>query len=151
MQMEELNENVEATEVDEVVKTEVIEILQDEVVEEKTYTQADIDNLQAQIDELAQYRPKEVSEADIRLEQVWQREVAQTLKEEGLEIFSEFIRADVDDNNALQSQITKLKEIVGALELSNSYQPTNHKSPDAYSLAKKNKDVKSMISEKLSN
>lgn len=151
MQMEELNENVEATEVDEVVETEVIETLQDEVVEEKTYTQADIDNLQAQIDELAQYRPKEVSEADIRLEQVWQREVAQTLKEEGLEIFSEFIRADVDDNNALQSQITKLKEIVGALELSNSYQPTNHKSPDAYSLAKKNKDVKSMISQKLSN
>ncbi|MGF9738585.1 xanthine phosphoribosyltransferase [Priestia megaterium] len=149
--MEELNENVEATEVDEVVETEVIETLQDEVVEEKTYTQADIDNLQAQIDELAQYRPKEVSEADIRLEQVWQREVAQTLKEEGLEIFSEFIRADVDDNNALQSQITKLKEIVGALELSNSYQPTNHKSPDAYSLAKKNKDVKSMISQKLSN
>lgn len=122
---------------------------QTENVEDKFYTQAEVDELKAQIDELLQYKPKEKDEAEIRLEKVWQREVHSTLKDEGLEIFAEFIRADVDDTDALNTQITKLKEIVGKLELSNSYQPTNHKSVDAYSIAKKNKDTKSMISQKL--
>lgn len=105
------------------------------------------------MDELSQYKPKELTEDEIKiqekLESIWQREVNATLKEEGLEIFSEFINAGVDDTDALNKQITQLKEIVGKLKLSNSYQPTNHKSVDGYSLAKKNKDTKSMISEKL--
>ncbi|MED5103143.1 xanthine phosphoribosyltransferase [Niallia circulans] len=122
-------------------------------VEEKVYTQADIDALQAQIDELQQYKPQELSEQEVKLQEkaqlLWEKEISQTLKDEGLDIFIEFIRADVDDTDALQSQISKLKEIVGALELSNSYQPTNHKPVDGYSLAKKKKDVKGMIGEKL--
>ena len=56
----------------------------------------------------------------------------------------------MDDTDSLHKQITKLKETVGKLELSNSYQPTNHKPIDAYSIAKKNKDAKSMIGAKLS-
>ncbi|WP_374187619.1 xanthine phosphoribosyltransferase [Priestia aryabhattai] len=124
-----------------------------EQVEEKFYTQEDIDALQAQVDELSQYKPNELTDDEVKiqekLESIWQREVNATLKEEGLEIFSEFINAGVDDTDALNKQITKLKEIVGKIKLSNGYQPTNHKSVDGYSLAKKNKDSKSMISEKL--
>lgn len=159
--MEELNKNVEAIEVDEVVETELAETAQEEIpdepsqveVEEKTYTQADIDNLQAQIDELIQYTPKEVSEAEIKLQEkaetLWQKQVDLELKEQGLEVFKDFIKADVDDTDALNKQISKLKEIVGSLELSSGYQPSNHKPVDGYSIAKKNKDVNGMIKNKL--
>ncbi|MFB7304652.1 xanthine phosphoribosyltransferase [Heyndrickxia sporothermodurans] len=143
-------ENSESTDVEQVDENEKdTNDTHKEKVEEKLFTQEDVDKLQAQIDELLQHKPKEKDEVELRLEKVWQREVQSTLKEEGLEIFQDFIRADVDDTDALNIQITKLKEIVGKLELSNSYQPTNHKSVDAYSVAKKNRDAKSMISEKL--
>jgi len=124
-----------------------------EVVEEKTYTQADIDSLQAQVDELSQYKPEEKTEVERETEterlELWQERVDLTLEKEGLNIFAEFIRADVGDKESLSNQITKLKEIVGSLELSNGYQPSNHKSVDAFSIAKKNKDVNGMIREKL--
>lgn len=119
-------------------------------VDKPIYTQKDIDDLQAQIDDLSQYKPKEKDESEIRLEKVWQREINATLKEEGLTDFAEFIRADVDDTATLNKQIAKLKEIVGAMELSNSYQPSNHKPADGYSVAKKNRDVQGMIKNKLS-
>lgn len=145
---------------EEVVDNESVEVVEQneensqvEEVEEKTYTQADIDALQSQIDELKQYKPEEKSEAEIKLQekaqQLWDKQIDLELKANGLEVFKDFIRADVDDADALEKQISKLKEIVGALELSNTYQPTNHKPVDAYSIAKKNKDTKSMISAKL--
>lgn len=152
--MEENQEQVVEDVVEDTQSTD-IEVTEDnkEVVEEKTYTQADIDALQAKVDELSQYKPKELTEDETKtqqkLESIWVREVNQTLKEEGLEIFTEFIKADVDDTDTLQSQIAKLKEIVGSLELSNGYQPSNHKPVDAYSIAKKNRDSASMIRNKL--
>lgn len=125
----------------------------EENAETKVFTQADIDALQSQIDELKQHKPAEKSEAEIRLqekaESLWQKQVALELKESGLEVFSEFVKAEVDDVETLEKQISKLKEIVGTLELSSSYQPTHHQSADAFSIAKKNKDVKSMISAKI--
>ncbi|MFJ8069991.1 xanthine phosphoribosyltransferase [Peribacillus sp. NPDC096447] len=159
--MEEINQDkianvIEDTQqTDDVVEDVHTDVSEDnqEVVEEKTYTQADIDALQAQVDELSQYKPKELTEDETKIQQklesIWDREVNQTLKEEGLEIFAEFIKADVDDTETLKKQITKLKEIVGSLELSNGYQPSNHKTVDGYSIAKKNKDVNGMIREKL--
>lgn len=153
--MEELNENNETVEVDESVEEEAIGNAQVEESEEKTYTQADIDNLQAKIDELIQYKPEEVNEAESKLqekaESLWDKQVDLELKEHGLGVFKDFIRADVDDTDALNKQISKLKKIVGALELSNSYQPTNHKPVDAYSIAKKNKSPIDMIKAKLNS
>ncbi|MEY9866619.1 molecular chaperone GrpE [Peribacillus sp. B2I2] len=159
--MEEINQDkianvIEDTQqIDDVVEDVHTEVSEDnqEVIVEKTYTQADIDALQAQVDELSQYKPKESTEDETKIQQklesIWDREVNQTLKEEGLEIFAEFIKADVDDTETLKKQITQLKEIVGSLELSNGYQPSNHKTVDGYSIAKKNKDVNGMIREKL--
>ena len=154
---------VETDETDETVVAEKVEDVQTketsdgdsqvETVEEKTYTQADIDTLQAQIDDLIQYKPEVQSEAEIKLqkkaETLWNKQVDLELKEHGLEVFKDFIRVDVDDIDALNKQISKLKEIVGVLELSNSYQPTNHKPVDAYSIAKKNRNSIDMISAKL--
>lgn len=136
------------------VEIEVEETQQNEgVVEEKTYSQEEVDGLHKQIEELSQYKPKELTDDEVKIQQklesIWQREVTQTLKEEGIEIFADFINVSIDDTEALQSQITKLKEIVGQLELANGYKPTNHKQVDGYSIAKKNKDVKNMIGHKL--
>ena len=102
---------------------------------------------------MSQYKPKELTDDEIKIQQklesIWKREVAQTLKEEGVEVFADFINVSVDDTEALNNQITRLKEIIGQLELANGYKPTNHKQADGYSVAKKNKDTKSMISQKL--
>lgn len=146
------DENVDTNE--EQVETVVEQTEQvEEHSEEQTYTKEYVDGLLAQIEELSQYKPQEKSEQEIKLEEkekeLWSKEVAFTLKEEGIEMFAEFIQADVNDKDTLSKQITKLKEIVGALELSNTYQPTNHKQVDGYSIAKKNKDVASMIKNKL--
>ncbi|MGG5740310.1 xanthine phosphoribosyltransferase [Bacillus cereus group sp. IBL03679] len=149
--MDEINNQEQ---VQDVKETEIEETQQsEEVVEEKTYSQEEVDVLQEKIDELSQYKPKELTDDEIKIQQklesIWQREVAQTLKEEGVEVFADFINVSVDDTETLNNQIIKLKEIVGQLELANGYQPTNHKQVDGYSIAKKNKDVKSMIGQKL--
>lgn len=153
---EEIVDDTQTTDVEEVVEdVHTEEVLEDdkEVVGEKFYTQSDIDALQAQVDELSQYKPKELSEdeqkAHAERQELWQERVNLTLEKNGLEVFAEFIRADMGDKQSLEKQITKLKEIVGALEISNGYQPTNHKPADAYSIAKKNKDVAGMIKNKL--
>ena len=155
-----MDENLNNPEVIETNTPEDAEVLDDvksdsDIPEEKTYTQADIDALQAQIDDLVQYKPQELSEQEIKLaekaKQLWEKQLDLELKSNGLEVFKDFIRVDVDDMDALNTQITKLKEIFGTLELSNGYQPTNRKPVDAYSIAKKNKNVKDMISAKLNS
>ncbi|HDR7252442.1 xanthine phosphoribosyltransferase [Bacillus cereus group sp. LD113LC] len=152
--MDEINNQEQQEQVQDVEKTEIEEIQKtNEVIEDRTYSQEEVDSLHKQIDELSQYKPKELTDDEVKIQQklesIWQREVAQTLKEEGIELFADFINVSVDDTEALQSQIIKLKGIIGQLELSNGYKPTNHKQVDGYSLAKKNKDVKSMIGQKL--
>lgn len=121
--------------------------------EEKVYSKAEVDDLIAQLEDLSKYKPQELSDHEIKLQEkellLWEKEISQSLKDEGLELFSDFIRVEIDDTESLRLQISKLKEIIGVLELSNTYQPTNHKNIDAYSIAKKNKDTKSMISSKL--
>ncbi|MBT2667326.1 xanthine phosphoribosyltransferase [Bacillus sp. ISL-4] len=162
--MDELhNENVETEVVEDSIEQvsaeqsqqETSDDSQTEKFEETVYTQADVDVLRAEIDDLKQYKPEEKSEAEIKLQEkaeiLWNKQVSFEIEKNGLEVFSDFIRADVDDTDALQSQITKLKEIVGALELSNSYQPTNHMQVDAYSIAKKNRSPLDMISAKLNS
>ncbi|HDR8416543.1 TPA: xanthine phosphoribosyltransferase [Bacillus cereus] len=149
-----MNEINNQEQVQDVEETEIEAIQQtDEIIENKTYSQEEVDVLNNQIEELSQYKPKELTDDEIKIQQkleaIWRREVSQTLKEEGIEVFADFINVSVDDTETLNNQITKLKEIIGQLELANGYQPTNHKQVDGYSIAKKNKDTKSMISQKL--
>lgn len=149
--MEEKIEQVESVEQEQV--EEVVEVTVEEAVEPKVYTQEEVDELQAQIDELSKYKPIEKSDKEIELEQrakeIWSREVSISLKENGLDAFAEFIKVEFGNVDELDSKITKLKSIIGGLELSNSYQPSNHKPVDAYLIAKKQKDSKAMIKAKL--
>ncbi|PEP74091.1 xanthine phosphoribosyltransferase [Bacillus pseudomycoides] len=151
--MDEINNQEQQEQVQDVEGTVEETQQTEEVVENKTYSKEEVDALQEQIDELSQYKPKELTDDEIKIQQkleaIWKREVSQTLKEEGVEVFADFINVSVDDTETLNNQITKLKEIIGQLELANGYKPTNHKQVDGYSIAKKNKDAKSMISQKL--
>ncbi|MCU5169712.1 xanthine phosphoribosyltransferase, partial [Bacillus paranthracis] len=127
--MDEINNQEQVQDVEE---TEIKDTQQnEEIVEEKTYSKEEVDLLYNQIEELSQYKPKELTDDEIKIQQklesIWKREVAQTLKEEGVEVFADFINVSVDDTEALNNQITRLKEIIGQLELANGYKPTNHK------------------------
>lgn len=95
----------------------------------------------------------EKSEKEIALEEreqrIWDKEVSITLKENGLEDFKDFINVEVGDEEQLSVVVSKLKEIISQIEMKNSYVPTDTPSVDEYSIARKNKDVKSMIGSKL--
>ena len=129
-----------------------------EIVEEE---EVDVDalikeneDLKAQLAEIeTQQVEEEKSEKEIELEQreqkLWHKEVSIVLKENGLDAFIDFIKVDVGEDKALLEQVSKLKGIVGDIEMKNSYKPTDNKAVDEYSIARKNKDVKSMIGSKI--
>lgn len=129
-----------------------------EIVEEE---EVDVDalikeneDLKAQLAEIkSQQVEEEKSEKEIELEQreqkLWHKEVSIVLKENGLDAFIDFIKVDVGEDKALLEQVSKLKGIVGDIEMKNSYKPTDNKAVDEYSIARKNKDVKSMIGSKI--
>lgn len=129
-----------------------------EIVEEE---EVDVDalikeneDLKAQLEEIkSQQVEEEKSEKEIELEQreqkLWNKEVSIVLKENGLDAFIDFIKVDVGEDKALLEQVSKLKGIVGDIEMKNSYKPTDNKAVDEYSIARKNKDVKSMIGSKI--
>lgn len=129
-----------------------------EIVEEE---EVDVDalikeneDLKAQLAEIeTQQVEEEKSEKEIELEQreqkLWHKEVSIILKENGLDAFIDFIKVDVGEDKALLEQVSKLKGIVGDIEMKNSYKPTDNKAVDEYSIARKNKDVKSMIGSKI--
>ena len=130
-----------------------------EIVEEVEEVDVDAlikenEDLKAQLAEIqTQEVEEEKSEKEIELEQreqkLWNKEVSIVLKENGLDAFVDFIKVDVGEDKALLEQVSKLKEIVGDIEMKNSYKPTDNKAVDEYSIARKNKDVKSMIGSKI--
>lgn len=73
-----------------------------------------------------------------------------TLKENGLEAFSEII--NVNNADDLSKVVDKLTKIVNDIKISNAYVPKDmNGTQDAYSVAIQNGDVKNAISFKLSN
>lgn len=135
-------ENAESEIVEEVEEVDV-----DALIKENEDLKAQLAEIQTQeVDE-------EKSEKEIELEQreqkLWNKEVSIVLKENGLDAFIDFIKVDVGDDKVLLEQVSKLKEVVGDIEMKNSYKPTDNKAVDEYSIARKNKDVKSMIGSKI--
>lgn len=143
-----------------------MENIQPNVEEQSTFTQEQVDALrtewiekelsplQEQVNELMQYKPQEKTEQEFALEQrelaLWEREVSIVLKDEKLEEFAEFLNVNVNDLEALNAKVAKLKAILGERELKDSFKPDAHKSSDKYSIAEKQKDAVGMIGTKLS-
>lgn len=120
---------------------QVNELLQ----QEKSKWESDVLNPLQQ--ELVKYKPAEKSDAEKELEQkqadLWQKEIALTLKEEGLDAFADFFQ--VKDSDELTAKVNKFKAIINDMKIDNSYKPNDHKSTDKYSQAKSKGDTQGMI------
>lgn len=134
MEKEQLQEEVKEIITDEVVKDEVVE--NDEVEEISTSNHSD---------EIAE-RMRELEEMK---KDFFKREIAFTLKENGLEAFESII--NVKDSEHLTDVVNKLTAIVNDIKVSAGYVPKENAKQAEYDVHAKNKDTKSMIGSKLAN
>lgn len=151
--LEELEEQLKELKAEnEALKAELEEVPATEVVEE-TPEQPEQPEQPEETPEVLEEVPADDDKEtalQTRLEALWQREVKAELKEAGLEAFTEFITVEVDDSEGLTAKIKALKALLENFEVESTYQPTSHtNTADAYSLAKKNKDVKGMLKARL--
>lgn len=118
----------------------------------ETVPKEEFDNLIAERDELLQYKPKEVSEVEQALinreNELKQKEFSLELKENGLDKFGDFIKADSVDE--LKEKINQFNQLLAEFKVSLGYVPKEQNSDSAYEIAAQNNDTKSMISAKIS-
>jgi|SRR5690625_622208 len=112
--------------------------------EVETVSKADYDAIVAERDAL---KPVEKSESEQAMEtkqqELWQKEVALTLKENGLDKFADVIK--VKDADELNTTIEALNGIVDQYKVENAYVPENHAKQDEYDNAKNSGDTQGMI------
>lgn len=102
-------------------------------------------------DGLLQYKPKELTDAEKAIEakeaELFQKEIGLELKSNQLEDFADLF--SVSTTEELTSSVAKLKTILDARKVSNSFAPNNHKQTTAYDNASAKGDVTGMIGAKL--
>lgn len=136
------NETFTQLQVDELIQTE-----------KEKWEQEFLNPLQLQVEELAQYKPKELSDEEKVIQQkqneLFQKEISLELKDAGLEDFAEYFNVDkVED---LKIKIDKFNKLINAKKIDNSFKPQDHQSQDKYSSYMKEKNTVGMIGTKLSN
>lgn len=91
--------------------------------------------------------PKELSDAEKALKakenDLWNRTVNLTFKENGLDKFADIISAKDEDD--LKNKVESLNKIMSEMKIDNSYKPNNHQKTDEYEQAKKKHDTVSML------
>lgn len=104
-------------------------------------------------DNLLKYKPEEKTDEEIALEtkqqDLFKREVAFELKENGLDMFADVVK--VSDSKELEEIIPVLQQIVNDIKVESGYIPENRAKDDVYSKYKKDRDTKGMISTKLAS
>ncbi|MGM7635498.1 hypothetical protein [Bacillus sp. Hm123] len=131
------------------METEVNEQVETEVHREpdKTVSKEDYDSLVAELEEVKGKLPVVKSEAELAIEakqvELFQKEVALTLKENNLEQFTTVIK--VNDSDELNTTIEALNKIVNEIKVSAGYVPVDHMKDDVYNAAKNKGDTKTMI------
>ncbi|MBE1557035.1 hypothetical protein [Sporosarcina limicola] len=129
------------------------EVVTDEVVELAEEVAAEVKDVRDTFDETLEKvnADQDALRIDIekRTAELFQKEVAFTLKESGLEMFADII--NVSDADELDATVIKLNQIVADLKVSMSYQPKDNAKQDEYTVHVNNKDTKSMIGNKLAN
>ncbi|OLN22905.1 hypothetical protein BTO30_07105 [Domibacillus antri] len=127
------------------------EVVQEEVTE--TVAKADYDSLVAELEEVKSKLPQEKSESELAIEakeqELFQKEVNLTLKENGLEAFADIVK--VSDSDELNSTVEALTKIVNEIKVNMGYVPAHNAKQDEYSMYESKKDAKGMISAKLAN
>lgn len=103
-------------------------------------------------DELLKFKPKELSDEEKAIEakkqELFEKEVALTLKENGLEQFANIIK--VKNTDELNEVVKTLSQIVNDIKMSTSYVPTDKAKQNEYDTFAKRGDTKNMIAMKLS-
>ncbi|OMP66876.1 hypothetical protein [Domibacillus epiphyticus] len=127
------------------------EVVQEEVTE--TVAKADYDSLVAELEEVKGKLPVEKSESEVaneaKAQELFQKEISLTLRENGLEAFTDVI--SVKDSTDLSTKIDTLNKIVNEIKVNMGYVPADNTKQDEYSIAESKKDTKAMISTKLAN
>ncbi|MGE6259217.1 hypothetical protein ACQKCU_15145 [Heyndrickxia sporothermodurans] len=104
-------------------------------------------------DDLLQFKPKDLSDEEKAIQEkeqeLFDKEISLTLKENGLEQFASIVK--VTNTDELKEVIKSLTGIVNQLKIDNGYIPNDHKKQDAYTVAESKKDVGGMLSAKLAN
>ncbi|QJX61017.1 hypothetical protein HLK66_04725 [Niallia circulans] len=116
------------------------------------WKEQELNPIVAERDDLLQYKPKEVSEAEkamvAKQEELWNKEVSLSLKEHGLESFASIVK--VSNEEELKGVIETLNTFVNELKVSMGYVPSEHNKQSEYSAAESKKDTKGMIASKFS-
>ncbi|ACB84817.1 hypothetical protein [Natranaerobius thermophilus] len=106
-----------------------------------------LNDMESKIQELEQYKPEEKSEEQKKIEEkeneLWQKQVDLTLKENGLDGFEGLITAK--DEEDLNNKVEQLNNVLKKKKVNNSYVPREHGSTDKYSQAKQEGNPKEMI------
>lgn len=145
-----MKENTQVTESVEPIGDTVESVETTDVVE--TVSKEEFESLVAERDELLQYKPTEISEAEQALinreNELKQKEFNLELKSNGLDKFGDFIKADSVDE--LKTKIEQFNALLAEYKVSLGYVPKEQNSDSAYEIASQNGDTKSMIGAKIS-
>ncbi|WP_155116416.1 hypothetical protein [Anoxybacillus flavithermus] len=86
---------------------------------------------------------KKQKEIEAKQQELWQKQVQLTLKENGLEKFADIVKVSNEDE--LNDVLKKLTAIVNEIRIETGYIPADHKQMTAYEQAKKQGNTKNMI------
>lgn len=114
---------------------------QDQQVDMKTYLE-----LVAKMEKMEQMLSQEAEkqkEIEAKQNELWQKQVQLTLKENGLEKFADIVKVSNEDE--LKDVVKKLSQIVNEIKIETGYVPADHKQMTAYEQAKKQGNTKNMI------
>ncbi|MBY6273926.1 MAG: hypothetical protein CW346_17275 [Bacillaceae bacterium] len=114
---------------------------QQQTVDMKTYLE-----LVAKMEKMEQMLSQEAEKAQKMAEkeqELFQKQVQLTLKENGLEKFADIVKVSNEDE--LNDVVKKLTAIVNEIKIETGYVPADHKQMTAYEQAKKQGNTKSMI------
>ncbi|HZG59904.1 MAG TPA: hypothetical protein VEY68_05455 [Anoxybacillus sp.] len=82
-------------------------------------------------------------EIEAKQNELWQKQVQLTLKENGLEKFADIVKVSNEDE--LKDVVKKLTSIVNEIKIETGYVPNDHKQMTAYEQAKKQGNTVAMI------
>lgn len=119
---------------------------QQQTVDMKTYLE-----LVAKMEKMEQMLSQEAEKAQKMAEkeqELFQKQVQLTLKENGLEKFADIVKVSNEDE--LKDVVKKLTTIVNEIRIETGYVPADHAKTDEYSKYEKEKNVAGMIGAKLS-
>ncbi|MDO0876495.1 hypothetical protein [Anoxybacillus gonensis] len=117
-----------------------------QTVDMKTYLE-----LVAKMEKMEQTLANEAEKAQKMAEkeqELFQKQVQLTLKENGLEKFADVVKVSNEDE--LKDVVKKLATIVNEIKIETGYIPADHVKTDEYSKYEKEKNVAGMIAVKLS-